>query len=61
MLSLETPRNNIVPALAAQAPPLDWPMLHRQAAELYRAHSNNNEFGLDNEKWDGKFRQESWD
>ncbi len=39
------------------APPLDWPMLHRQADELYRAHSNNNEFGLDNEKWNRQIRQ----
>jgi D-alanine transfer protein len=38
-------------------PTLDWPMLHRQANELYRAHSNNNEFGLDNEKWDRQLRQ----
>ena len=38
--------------------PLDWPMLHRQADALYRAHSNNNEFGLDNEKWDREIRQE---
>ena len=38
--------------------PLDWPMLHRQADALYRAHSNNNEFGLDNEQWGRKLRQE---
>ena len=38
--------------------PLDWPMLHRQADALYRAHSNNNEFGLDNEQWNRKLRQE---
>jgi D-alanine transfer protein len=38
--------------------PLDWPMLHRQADVLYRAHSNNNEFGLDNEKWNRELRQE---
>ena len=37
---------------------LDWPMLHRQADASYRAHSNNNEFGLDNEKWDRELRQE---
>jgi D-alanine transfer protein len=36
---------------------LDWPMLHRQADALYRAHSNNNEFGLDNEQWDRELRQ----
>jgi len=38
--------------------PLDWPQLHRQADALYRAHSNNNEFGLDNEQWDRELRQE---
>jgi len=38
--------------------PLDWPKLHRQADALYRSHSNNNEFGLDNEQWDRKLRQE---
>ena len=26
---------------------------------MYRAHSNNNEFGLDNEKWDRGLRQET--
>jgi D-alanine transfer protein len=30
---------------------LDWPTLHQQAEELYRAHSNNNELGVDNDKW----------
>ena len=38
--------------------PLDWPTLHRQADALYSAHSNNNEFGLDNEKWNRELRQE---
>jgi D-alanine transfer protein len=37
---------------------LDWPRLHRQADELYRAHSSNNELGLDNEKWDSRLRGE---
>jgi D-alanine transfer protein len=46
------------PPSPAAGPPPDWEMLHRQAAALYRAHSNNNEFGLANEKWDGKFREE---
>ena len=32
-------------------------MLHRQADALYRAHSNNNEFGLDNDQWDRRLRQ----
>ena len=34
-------------------------MLHRQAEALYRAHSNNNEFGIDNEKWDLEIRQDT--
>ena len=29
-------------------------MLHRQAEAVYREHSNNNAFGLDNEKWDNR-------
>ena len=37
---------------------LDWPMLHRQADATYRSHSNNNEFGLDNQKWNRELRQE---
>jgi D-alanine transfer protein len=36
---------------------LDWAMLHRQANALYRVHSSNNEFGLDNEQWDRELRQ----
>jgi D-alanine transfer protein len=39
--------------------PLDWPALHRQADEVYRAHSNNNEFGLANEKWTDTIHQET--
>jgi D-alanine transfer protein len=39
--------------------PLDWPMLHRQADAIYRTRSSNNEFGLDNEKWDRELRQET--
>ena len=30
---------------------LDWAALHRQADATYHAHSNNNEFGMDNDKW----------
>jgi D-alanine transfer protein len=37
---------------------LDWPTLHRQADALYRAHSGNNELGLDNEKWESRLRGE---
>jgi D-alanine transfer protein len=39
--------------------PLDWPMLHRQADASYRPHSNNNEFGLDNQRWNLRFRAET--
>ncbi len=38
--------------------PLDWMMLHRRADALYRAQSDNNEFGLDNKRWDLIFRRE---
>ena len=47
------------PTSPRSAPPLDWPMLHRQAEAVYRAHSNNNAFGLANEKWDSVIRQET--
>ncbi len=47
------------PTSPHSAPPLDWPMLHRQADAVYRTHSNNNEFGLANEKWDSAIRQET--
>ena len=53
------PAKTSSPTSPRSAPPLDWPMLHRQADALYRAHSNNNEFGLDNEKWDRELRQET--
>jgi D-alanine transfer protein len=53
------PEKTSSPTLARTGSPLDWPMLHRQAEALYRAHSNNNEFGLDNEKWDGELRHET--
>jgi D-alanine transfer protein len=46
------------PTPPRSAPPLDWPTLHRQAYAIYRAHSNNNKFGLDNAKWDHVFHQE---
>jgi poly-D-alanine transfer protein DltD len=36
---------------------VDWAELHRQADASYRAHSNNNEFGLDNQRWVHKFRE----
>jgi poly-D-alanine transfer protein DltD len=39
--------------------PPDWPTLHRQADAVYRAHSDNNQFGLANEKWTGTIHQET--
>ena len=53
------PDKTSTPSSPLDAPPLDWPMLYRQADTLYRAHSNNNEFGLDNEKWDHELRSET--
>ncbi len=41
------------------ASPPDWQALHRQAAAVYQTHSDNNEFGLANEKWTGTIRQET--
>ncbi len=38
--------------------PLYWAMLHQQAHDVYRAHSTNNELGLDNQKWDLELHQE---
>jgi D-alanine transfer protein len=53
------PEKTSSPKSPRSTPPLDWPMLHQQADASYRPHSNNNAFGLDNDKWDGKFRQET--
>jgi D-alanine transfer protein len=47
------------PTAQRSAPPLDWPMLHRQADAVYRSHSDNNDFGLANEKWTGTIREET--
>jgi D-alanine transfer protein len=47
------------PTSPGNAPPFDWLALHRQADEVYRTHSNNNDFGLANEKWTGTIRQET--
>jgi D-alanine transfer protein len=46
------PVKPLPPAAPRGTGPPDWPELHRQADALYGAHSNNNEFGLDNERWD---------
>jgi D-alanine transfer protein len=47
------------PTSPRSAADLDWAMLHRYADEVYRSHSDNNEFGLANEKWKGTIRQET--
>ncbi len=47
------------PASMRGARSVDWSMLHQQADALYRAHSNNNELGLDNERWNRELRQET--
>jgi D-alanine transfer protein len=52
------PETTSCPTPSRSRQKLDWPELHRQADALYRAHSNNNELGLDNEKWDARLRQE---
>ena len=38
--------------------PLDWPRLHRQADESYRAYCNNNDLGMDNRTWNRELRQQ---
>jgi D-alanine transfer protein len=52
------PARTSVPISPQSRRPLDWPMLLRQADASYRPHSNNNNLGLDNEKWDQRLRQE---
>ena len=52
------PRHTPLPS-SSKTTPLDWAQLHQQASALYRAHSDNNPFGLDNEKWDQELRQET--
>jgi D-alanine transfer protein len=39
--------------------PLDWPLMHDQAKASYRAHSNNNEFGMDNEEWNVELHKQT--
>jgi D-alanine transfer protein len=51
------PAKTLSPSLPRGPTPLDWPSMHRQAEMAYRVHSNSNEFGLDNEKWDRQLRQ----
>lgn len=52
------PEMTTAPAASGGGRPPDWAMWRRQADALYRARSDNNEFGLDNEKWDRELRRE---
>jgi D-alanine transfer protein len=45
------------PTAPRSTPPPDWPALYRLADAVHRAHCNNNEFGLDNEKWNLRIRR----
>ncbi len=47
-----------LPIVPKSGQPLDWPALYRQADASYRANSNNNEYGLDNEKWNRELREQ---
>jgi D-alanine transfer protein len=40
-------------------PTLDWSTIHQQAEAVYRDQSNNNEFGLDNVRWERRIREET--
>ena len=40
-------------------PPPDWAALQQQALACYREHSNKNEYGLDNQRWENRFREET--
>jgi D-alanine transfer protein len=53
------PPKDALPSARRIEQPLDWAMLLQQADSSYRPHSNNNPFGLDNEKWDRELRQET--
>ena len=51
------PIRTLSPISSRSGRQLDWPKLHQQADATYRAHSNNNEFGVDNQQWDRELRQ----
>ena len=54
------PRKDLVPDFAAaRAGRWIGRCCTGRRRQSYRAHSNNNEFGLDNEKWDRELRQET--
>ncbi len=52
------PQNTSPPFSPHSGQQLDWPALHQEADASYRPHSTNNEFGLDNETWESRLRQE---
>jgi D-alanine transfer protein len=52
------PETTSSPISPRSGQPLDWAMLHQQADATYRAHSNNNELGIDNEKWIRQLHQQ---
>ena len=47
------------PSSTSGGRPLDWAALHREADATYRPYSDNNEFGLDNKRWNLRFREET--
>jgi D-alanine transfer protein len=52
------PESTSPPASPHRGRPLDWPALHRQADDVYRAHCDTNELGIDNRTWTRHLRQE---
>jgi D-alanine transfer protein len=47
------------PPLSSHGQPVDWSMIHQQAAAAYHDRSSNNEFGLDSQKWLRRFRDDT--
>ena len=52
------PHRHVVADFAAQRPAARLADVAPAGGRVYRPHSNNNEFGLDNEKWDRELCQE---
>ena len=46
------------PLVRARGRPPDWAALQRQADARLSRSSDNNEFGLDNQRWDRELREE---
>lgn len=46
------------PSATRDGRPPDWSTWHRMADEAYRPHSDNNELGMDNDKWVRGLREE---